>query len=163
MSKLNKLENIKPIFNIVLNAPDIPGNTGSIGRTCLATNCHLILIHPLGFDLSEKSVRRAGLDYWKYVDITEYQNWDEFLNKENVTQENSHFFTKTAKKLIYDSNLNIGDYLIFGSETKGLPKEIMDKHQGQLCSFPMFSDKLRSINLSNIVTSAIYCGIGDLR
>ena len=81
-------------FSIVLNAPEIPGNTGSIGRTCVALGLRLILIHPLAFDISEKAVRRAGLDYWKYVDLTEYASFDEFLAQENPAREKLFLFSR---------------------------------------------------------------------
>ena len=141
-------------FNIVLVHPDIPGNTGSIGRTCVALNLRLILIKPLGFDLDEKSVRRAGLDYWKHVDLKIYDNFDEYLQVENPQQ--LFFFSKTVKQNYYQAKYTKDCHLIFGSETKGLPKPIMEKYQSHIYSLPMFSEHIRSLNLSNAATAVAY-------
>ena len=90
-------------FSVVLIAPEIPGNTGSIGRTCVALDLRLILIKPYGFDLSEKAVRRAGLDYWKYADITEYDSWSDFIDGEKPSRESLLFFENATGKLVYDA------------------------------------------------------------
>lgn len=140
---------------IVLYNPEIPGNTGSIGRTCLALNMELILIKPLGFDLSEKAVRRAGLDYWKYVSLKEYDNFEEFLSIEKP-HNRMVFFTKTAQKCFYEVDTSHIDYFVFGSETKGLPSSIFETYAKDLVSLPMFSDKVRSLNLSNVATAVAY-------
>jgi tRNA (cytidine/uridine-2'-O-)-methyltransferase len=146
----------KPNFKIVLYAPDIPGNTGSIGRTCVALGVELILIKPYGFDLSEKAVRRAGLDYWKYVQITEYENFNEFLEAEQPSREDLIFFENHHEKTHYDATYKKGCYLIFGSETKGVDKTILKEYQDRIFSLPMYSDKIRSLNLSNAATAGIY-------
>ena len=143
-------------FKIVLFAPEIPGNTGSIGRTCVALDLELILIKPLAFDISEKAVRRAGLDYWKYVQLKTFENFDEFLNSENPSQDKMFFFTKTVKQTLYEATFTKDCYLIFGSETKGLPKAIMEKYQDSLVTLPMYSEHIRSLNLSNAATAAAY-------
>ena len=150
------MSKLEPIFNIVLYAPDIPGNTGSIGRTCIALNARLILIKPYGFELSEKAVRRAGLDYWKYVDVREYENWDDFHKKENPAVENLYFYTKTSDRIFYEGNYEQHCYLIFGSETKGLPKHIFESFPERLYGLPMFSEHVRSLNLSNVATTVAY-------
>ena len=90
----------KPLFNIVLHRPDIPGNTGSIGRTCVALGARLILIKPYGFEITEKALRRAGLDYWKHVDLREYEAFDEFLEKEDPKQNSLHFFSRFSNKTV---------------------------------------------------------------
>ncbi len=144
------------MFKIVLYSPDIPGNTGAIGRTCIALNIELVLIRPYGFDLDEKSVRRAGLDYWKHVQLTEYENWQEFMERENPAIEKLFFFSKTAQKTYYDANFNNGSYLIFGSETKGLPEHIFETYKEQMLSLPMFSEHIRSLNLANTATAVAY-------
>ncbi|POB12992.1 tRNA (uridine(34)/cytosine(34)/5-carboxymethylaminomethyluridine(34)-2'-O)-methyltransferase TrmL [Halobacteriovorax sp. DA5] len=145
------------MFNIVLYAPDIPGNTGSIGRTCIALGARLVLIKPYGFDLSEKAVRRAGLDYWKYVEVAEYENWEEFIENEKPDEENLFFYTKTAiENHFYGRNYTKGCYLVFGSETKGLPKHIFDSYPNRLFCLPMFSEHVRSLNLSNVATTVAY-------
>jgi len=142
--------------SIVLYAPEIPGNTGSIGRTCLALGYRLILIEPIAFDLSEKAVRRAGLDYWKHVDLIKYGSFEEFINKENVDPEKLFYLSKTAQKTIFETTFDQNSYLVFGSETKGLPPKLMQKYKKRLFSLPMVSDKVRSLNLSNAATTVAY-------
>lgn len=142
------------MFNIVLYSPEIPGNTGSIGRTCIALQIRLILIKPLGFDLSEKAIRRAGLDYWKYVDLTVYENFQQYLFKENPAS--LFFFSKTSSQFYFSAPFKEGCHLIFGSETKGLPPEILTIYSNQTYSLPMYSDKVRSLNLSNVATTVAY-------
>lgn len=146
----------KKDFSIVLFAPDIPGNTGSIGRTCVALGLRLILIKPYGFELSEKAVRRAGLDYWKYVDITEYESFDEFLDQESPMREQLFFFENDVEKDYYQAPFIEKSFLIFGSETKGLPKTYYETYKERMFEMPMFSDKIRSLNLSNAATAVAY-------
>ncbi|EQC45874.1 putative tRNA (cytidine(34)-2'-O)-methyltransferase [Bacteriovorax sp. BSW11_IV] len=142
-------------FNIVLYSPEIPGNTGSIGRTCVALNLRLIIIHPIAFDLSEKAVRRAGLDYWKYVEIVEYKNWDEFIT--NESPDNLIFFSRFKQQSpYYEAPYKENCYLVFGSETKGLPEDILERFATKTYALPMFSEHIRSLNLANAATSAAY-------
>ncbi len=143
-------------FNIVLLAPEIPGNTGSVGRTCVALDLKLHLIRPYGFDISEKALRRAGLDYWKYVELAEYDSFDEFLKKTTPEAAKMFFFSKAANQLYFDAKLEDGCFLIFGSETKGLPDYLFDKYKDRFYKLPIFSDKVRSLNLSNVVTAVAY-------
>ena len=143
-------------FKIVLVAPEIPGNTGSIGRTAVALDLELILIKPLAFDISEKAVRRAGLDYWKHVNLKVFENFEEFIQNEKPEIEQMFFFSKTAQKTIFETKFLKDVYLIFGSETKGLPLDIMEKYHSQLIKFPMYSEHIRSLNLSNVATAAAY-------
>lgn len=147
---------IKKAFNIVLFSPDIPGNTGSIGRTCVALDINLILIRPYGFDLSEKSVRRAGLDYWKHVKLKEYEDWDAFIEVESPQKEELILFSKAGAQNFYKAPFNENCYLIFGSETKGLPQEILNKFPQNTYQLPMFSEHVRSLNLANTATVASY-------
>jgi len=147
------------MFNVVLVAPEIPGNTGSIGRTCVATGCRLILIRPYGFNLDEKSVRRAGLDYWKYVDLVEYDSFSAFLNAEKPKQEQLFFYSKYSSQNYYDAGYTKNCYLIFGSETKGLEKSLFEKYEKRFFTVPMFTEKIRSLNLANVVTAVVYEGI----
>lgn len=143
-------------FKIVLVAPEIPGNTGSIGRTCVALDLELILIKPLAFDIDEKAVRRAGLDYWKYVHLKTFENFSEFLEKENPARDQMFFFSKTAKKNLFEAKFQKDCYLIFGSETKGLDPAILSEYSEELVGLPMFSEHIRSLNLSNAATAAAY-------
>ncbi|TNF28535.1 MAG: tRNA (cytidine(34)-2'-O)-methyltransferase [Deltaproteobacteria bacterium] len=143
-------------FKIVLVAPEIPGNTGSIGRTCLALDAELILIKPYGFDLSEKAVRRAGLDYWKYVKIKEFESWEEFMNSEKPLFDHMYFMTKNAETTIFDAKFKRHGYLVFGSETQGLPPELLEKYQDRSFSLPMYDRNIRSLNLSNAATAVAY-------
>ncbi|MBD66382.1 MAG: tRNA (uridine(34)/cytosine(34)/5-carboxymethylaminomethyluridine(34)-2'-O)-methyltransferase TrmL [Halobacteriovoraceae bacterium] len=147
--------NKKP-FNIVLVAPEIPGNTGSIGRTCVALGLRLILIHPFGFDLSEKAVRRAGLDYWKFVDLKEYHSFEEFLEHEAPLRSQLYFFENHQEQHIYQAEFSENSYLIFGSETKGLAQEIYQDYKDRMYALPMFSENIRSLNLSNAATTVAY-------
>ena len=149
-------------LNIVLVAPEIPGNTGSIGRTCVALRSRLILIHPLGFDLSEKAVRRAGLDYWKHVEIAEYPDFSSFLNQEKPSQNQMKFFSKAGRQSLFETKIEKGDFLIFGSETKGLPRDILEEFADSTVNLPMYSEEIRSLNLSNVATAAAYEGIRQI-
>lgn len=143
-------------FKIVLVAPEIPGNTGSIGRTCVALDLELILIKPLAFDISEKAVRRAGLDYWKHVKLTVYESWSEFIEKENPVRDQMFLFSRFATRPLFEVKIQKNCYLIFGSETKGLPEEIKNEFVDQLVTLPMYSEHIRSLNLSNCATAAAY-------
>ena len=146
----------KPLFSIVLHCPDIPGNTGSIGRTCVALGARLILIKPYGFEITEKALRRAGLDYWKHVNLTEYNNFEEFLEKEKPDSSSLHFFSRFSKKPYYESSFNQNSYLIFGSETKGLPERLFKQFPESFVTLPMYSEHIRSLNLSNTACAAAY-------
>ena len=143
-------------FKIVLLSPVIPGNTGSIGRTCVALGVDLILVKPYGFDLSERAVRRAGLDYWKYVSLKEYGSWNEFLATEKPARDQLIFFESREDQNFYEANYSQACYLIFGSETKGIAENIREEFLDRFYELPMFSDKIRSLNLSNAATTAAY-------
>lgn len=153
----------KPLFKIVLYTPEIPGNTGSIGRTCVALGLELILIGPCAFDLSEKAVRRAGLDYWKYVQLKQYSGWQEFLATEKPEREKLIFFENHREQNFYQANYSEDCYLIFGAETKGLPSEIYEEYGDRMYCLPMYSDKIRSLNLSNTATTVAYECLRHLR
>lgn len=147
---------LKNKFHIVLIAPEIPGNTGSIVRTCVALDIPLILIKPYGFDLSEKAVRRAGLDYWKYVNLIEFDSFEDFLHTYKPNKEELFFFENQGHKSFYSAGYQAGCYLIFGSETKGIDSAILEKYSDRTFALPQFSDKIRSLNLSNAATAAAY-------
>lgn len=140
----------------MLVEPQIPPNTGNIGRLCVATNSNLHLVEPLGFDISEKAVRRSGLDYWKHVSLIVHPSFEEF-RRSVPKQAGLWWFTKFATKSLYAAEFCDGDYLIFGKETTGLPKSIQESEDPEsLLSIPMFSEKIRSLNLANAASIALY-------
>ena len=143
-------------FKIVLFQPEIPGNTGTIGRTCVALGIDLYLIGPLGFDLSLKAVRRAGLDYWQHLTIHRFASFSDFLQQELCPPQNLFFFSRFAEQIYYHARFTNDSYLIFGSETQGLPAEILHSYPGQSYQLPTFSDKIRSLNLANVVTTVAF-------
>lgn len=151
------------LFKIVLVTPEIPGNTGSIGRTALALNCELILIKPIGFDISEKAVRRAGLDYWKYVQLKEYDSFEAFLELEAPTRDKLFFFSKNASQNYFQASFQKDSYFIFGPETKGLSASMLKEYEDRVFGLPMYSDKIRSLNLANAATAVLYEGIRQLK
>jgi tRNA (cytidine/uridine-2'-O-)-methyltransferase len=146
-------------FSVVLVEPEIPQNTGTIGRLCLATKSPLHLVHPLGFEMSHARLKRAGLDYWQHVDCNEHPHWRDFLLP-LLEQKPCVFFTKYAQKHIYEHSFEEGSFLIFGRETKGLPPELVtmlrEKFPHLLVKIPMFDDRVRSLNLANAVSIALY-------
>jgi len=140
-------------MNIVLHEPEIPHNTGAIGRTCLMTGAGLHLIRPLGFYLDEKSLKRSGLDYWHKLNVHEYRNFNDFIEE---TPTARFFLVETGSKITYaDVEYKPDDYLIFGSETRGLPAWILDKYPERVVSIPMSGDG-RSLNLSVAVGIVLY-------
>jgi tRNA (cytidine/uridine-2'-O-)-methyltransferase len=142
------------MIHIVLYEPEIPQNTGNISRTCAVTGCHLHLIEPLGFELSERSIRRAGLDYWKYLDVTVYKNWSEFCDKN--TGEFYYCSTKgkhTYSEVSYEPDKDI--YFIFGKESYGLPEPLLKENYDRCIRIPM-KGYVRSLNLSNSVAIIVY-------
>lgn len=143
-------------FKIVLFAPEIPGNTGSIGRTCVALNLELILIKPYGFEIDEKAVRRAGLDYWKHVQLKEFDSWEDFLIREKPDRPKLFFYENNGDKLHYEAPYTEGCYLIFGGETRGIPYDVEEEFHSQIYRLPMYSEEIRSLNLSNVATAVAY-------
>ena len=144
-------------INVVMVEPEIPQNTGNIARTCAAIGAKLHLVHPLGFSISEKAVKRAGLDYWDKVEIEEHNSFDEFLKKYKP-EENNMFFSTTKGKHVYsEPNYSKMEevFLLFGKETKGLPEDILQKYIDKTIRIPM-RNNLRSLNLSNSVAIVVY-------
>ena len=141
-------------MNVVLLEPEMPSNTGNIGRTCVATNTRLHLIEPLGFKLNEKALKRAGLDYWDKLDLTVYPNLDDFFAKNEGKGRFWYFSTKAARRHS-DIAYADGDYLIFGRESAGLPETLVYGNPERAVRIPM-RDSLRSLNLSNSVAIAVY-------
>lgn len=140
-------------MNIVLHEPEIPANTGNIGRTCVATGSRLHLIHPLGFCLDEKHLRRAGLDYWKDLDVTEYRDFEEFLERNAGAK--IYMATTKAKYVYSEVQYGADDYIMFGKESAGIPEEILVNYQETCVRIPM-NPKIRSLNLSNSVAVVLY-------
>lgn len=147
------------MFNIVLVEPEIPQNTGNIVRTCHATGCKLHLVRPLGFEVSDKYLKRAGLDYWDGVEISYYDSFGEILEK----YPDSKFYYFTTKGLFRysDAKFGRGDFFVFGKETKGLDEELLKAHKNECLRIPMIGET-RSLNLSNSVAIAVYEGLRQL-
>ena len=141
-----------PRLNIVMVEPEIPQNTGNVARTCAATGARLHLVGPMGFTIDDKKLKRAGLDYWKYLDITYYDSLADFFEKNDGT-----YFYFTTKGRQTHSHVNYPDncYLLFGKETKGLPEELLIKNPERCVRIPM-QGEIRSLNLSNSVAIAVY-------
>lgn len=140
-------------FNIVLHEPQIPQNTGNIARTCAATGARLHIIKPTGFEITDKNLKRAGLDYWYLLDITYYENLDDFFEKnKNIT---CYYATTKAPNTYCDVAFNDGDYIMFGKETAGLPEELLYKNKQNCIRIPMI-DEARSLNLANSVAIVVY-------
>ena len=140
-------------LNIVLFEPEIPANTGNIGRTCVATGTHLHLIEPLGFSLSEKALKRAGMDYWKDLDVTTYVNWEDFCQKNPDAK--IYFATTKARHVYSEVNYESDCYIMFGKESAGIPEEILKEHPDTCVRIPMLGET-RSLNLSNSVAIVLY-------
>lgn len=140
-------------MHIILHQPEIPANTGNIGRTCVATGSSLHLIEPLGFRLDEKSIKRAGMDYWENLDVTRYINYQEFQEKHPGVK--IWFATTKAKRVYTEADFSMDDYIMFGKESGGIPEEILVDHEETCIRIPMLDD-IRSLNLSNSVAIVLY-------
>ena len=140
-------------MHIVLHQPEIPANTGNIGRTCVATGSALHLIEPLGFRLNEKEIKRAGMDYWEHLDVRRYINFGEFLEKNPGAK--IWMATTKAKQVYTDVKFGEDDYIMFGKESAGIPEEILVDYEETCIRIPML-DKIRSLNLSNSVAIVLY-------
>ncbi len=147
-------------LNIVLVEPTIPPNTGNIARLCAATGSALHLVEPLGFDLSEKQLRRAGLDYWDSVDLHTYPNLEAFF--EQNPNGYKYLFSTAGKRSFLEVAYAPGDYLVFGNETVGLPDELLEKNTENVCNIPIKLDCVRSLNLSNCAAIVLYEALRQL-
>lgn len=147
------------MLNIVLVEPEIPQNCGNIARTCAAIGARLHLIRPLGFDISEKAVRRAGLDYWNLVQVQDYQNLDDFFRRNDVRQ--MWCLSTKAPRCYTEARYEDGCYLFFGKETKGLPEDFLARHYDACVRIPMRAEA-RSLNLSNAVAITAYEALRQL-
>ena len=143
-------------LNIVLHEPEIPANTGNIGRTCVATGTRLHLIEPLGFSLSEKALKRAGMDYWKDLDVTTYLDFEEFLEKNPGAK--IYYATTKAPQTYTDVHYEEDCYIMFGKESAGIPEEILLENKETCIRIPMLPE-IRSLNLSNSVAIVLYEGL----
>lgn len=140
-------------MNIILHQPEIPGNTGNIGRTCVATGTSLHLIEPLGFRLDEKAIRRAGMDYWKDLDVHRYMNFEEFTKQHPGAK--IWMATTKAKRSYTEVSFAPDDYIMFGKESAGIPEEILVENEENCIRIPMLPT-IRSLNLSNSVAIVLY-------
>ena len=147
-------------MHVVLYQPEIPQNTGSIARLCAATNTPLHLVAPLGFKIDDKHLKRAGLDYWPYVDVRLHDSWEGFLRRHGYGSW--LFFSKRAVHSYTQARYQEGDFLVFGPETRGLPQEILDAHKERAFRIPMMGQGVRSLNLSNAVSIVLYEALRQL-
>tara|TARA_R110002049_G_scaffold3795_5_gene27607 strand:+ start:85345 stop:85797 length:453 start_codon:yes stop_codon:yes gene_type:complete len=148
-------------LNIVLIEPEIPNNTGNIGRLALASGSHLHLVKPFGFEIDDTRLKRAGLDYWQHLSVTYYDNVEAFLeiNKTKTMVYLSSHGSKNHWDIPFENEL----FLIFGKESVGLPKALTEKHSNQLYKIPLFSEQVRSLNLANAVGIVVYEGLRQLQ
>ena len=150
-------------MNIVLHQPEIPANTGNIGRTCVATDTVLHLIEPLGFRLTGKELRRAGMDYWEHLDVRRYINFEEFIEKNLADNSGAKLWMATtkAKKVYTQAQFQADDFIMFGRESAGIPEDILVDYKNTCIRIPML-DKIRSLNLSNSVSIVLYEALRQL-
>ena len=148
-------------LNIVLYEPEIPQNTGNIARTCVLTDCSLHLIKPLGFSLDEKHLKRAGLDYWPFLDLHIYDSYEEL--KEKYKEADFYFSTTHATKQYDEIQYKEGDFIVFGKESKGLPDYIRESDADKGIRVPMIQTSTRSLNLSNTVAIVVYEALRQLK
>lgn len=148
-------------LNIALIEPEIPNNTGNIGRLALATGSRLHLVKPFGFEIDDKRLKRAGLDYWQHIEVIYYDNIESFIetNRSSKMVFLSSHGTKSHWDIQYEDEL----FLVFGKESVGLSKDIIQKYQDRLFKIQMFSDKIRSLNLANAVSITVYEGLKQLK
>jgi tRNA (cytidine/uridine-2'-O-)-methyltransferase len=147
-------------MHVVLFEPEIPPNTGSIARLCAATLTPLHLIEPLGFKIDDKHLKRAGLDYWQFVDLRVHKSWSSFLTAERSTR--LMLFSKRAECSYTQAQFRDDDYLLFGPETRGLPQEMLDAFSDRCYRIPMMGTGVRSLNLSNAVSIVLYEALRQL-
>ncbi len=143
-------------LTIVLVQPEIPGNTGAVGRTCVALDAELVLIHPLGFHITDARVKRSGLDYWPHVKLAEFRDWDSFVEARQPRAEQLFLFEEHASISFYEPEYPEDAILVFGKETTGIPPAIWQCYPGRQFHLPMRSEHIRSLNLANTVAAAAY-------
>lgn len=152
---------VDPALNVVLVRPEIPPNTGNVGRLCVATGTRLHLVAPLGFELSDTQLKRAGLDYWQFLDLQPHPDLEAFFHH---LPENAPlvFFSKKAERSLYEQRFETGSYLIFGNESSGLPEDLLQRHPAKCCRIPMADERVRSLNLSTAVGICLYEAIRQI-
>ena len=143
-------------MKVVLFEPEIPFNTGSIGRTCVALDLELILIKPYGFSLDDKTVARSGTRYWQFVKLSEHDSWDDFIGTRKPDHDALFLFEEDAERSFYEPRYPEDAYLIFGKESSGLPMGLRAQMQDRMFHVPMRNDRVKSLNLSNVATAVIY-------
>ena len=143
----------EPILNVVLHQPEIPQNTGNIGRTCVAINAKLWLVRPLGFQLEDRYPKRAGMDYWQHLNWEAVDSWTDI--KDRLPNATTWYLTKTASRLVWEAEFKKGDILLFGSESRGLPTSIMEELPENKLKLPMH-DLVRSLNLASTANTVAY-------
>ncbi len=150
---------MSPLLHVVLHEPEIPNNTGNIGRTCVALDCAMHLIHPLGFEIDEKACRRAGLDYWPRLDLREHDSLGAYLD----THAGARLWVLSTKatRPVWEADFHAGDHLLFGKETRGLPGEVLDRFADRLLTLPMVPTE-RSLNLATAVCAVAYEAVRQL-
>lgn len=149
----------EPLLHVVLYQPDIPQNTGNIGRTCVAVGAKLWLVRPLGFHLDAKHLRRAGMDYWRFVEWEAVDDLREI--RERLPDRNWWYITKFGRQLVWDAQFGHGDVIVFGSETRGLPAGLLQENPGGTLQFPMH-EEVRSLNLASTATAVVYEAVRQL-
>ncbi|MYC83713.1 MAG: tRNA (cytidine(34)-2'-O)-methyltransferase [Acidobacteria bacterium] len=148
-------------MHVVLVKPEIPQNTGNIGRLCVLTRCQLHLVGPLGFSLSDHHLKRAGLDYWPFLEVTRHDSLAEL--QEQAPGARFYYFSSKAPRLYTEASYRWEDYLVFGCETRGLPRELIRSQPRQSLKIPMWGEKARSLNLSNAVAVVVYEALRQIR
>lgn len=143
------------MLNVVLVNPEIPHNTGAAGRLCLATGARLHLVKPLGFSIDDRQVKRAGLDYWKDVDLHLWEDWEEF-SASIAPDAGLYLLTTKTNQSYWHAEFRDGDYIVFGPETRGLPESMLEQHAGQCLTIPMKEGSTRSLNLATTVGIVLY-------
>ncbi|GIW40148.1 MAG: tRNA (cytidine(34)-2'-O)-methyltransferase [Candidatus Binatia bacterium] len=141
---------------MVLVEPEIPPNTGNVGRLCAATRCRLHLVGPLGFSLDDKHLRRAGLDYWPHVDYRAYRDWTAFESEGGLAGGRAFFFSARASRSYLEVSYRPGDWLVFGKESSGLPPALLERNRERVFRIPVLTERVRSLNLANAVAIVVY-------
>lgn len=142
------------MIHVVLLEPEMPSNTGNIGRTCLLTNSRLHLIRPFKFQLNDKTLKRAGMDYWNDIDLKIHDSYEDFINTEQP--ERLYFATTKTDQYYHEADFNDGDYIMFGKESKGIPEQILESGNGICIKIPMIKEMKRSLNLANSVNIILF-------